>query len=107
LLPIWVSFSADVGNYAIAGQQGVVSTESVIAAMNQEARTTQDLVDQTKILEEAKRMLDTNDAKYAETLASLNEKIDENKRKLTDVSDILGKEGYLCGRGRSPEQKTL
>lgn len=85
-------FQRNVGNYAIAGQQGVVATESVIAAMNQEARTTQDLIDQTKILEEAKLMLNKEDANYQTTLDSLNAKIEENKRKLTDVSDILGKE---------------
>lgn len=98
-------FQRNVGNYAIAGQQGVASTESVVAAMNQEARTTQDLVDQTKILEEAKRMLDTNDAKYAETLASLNEKIDENKRKLTDVSDILGKEATSVAEAEAQNKR--
>lgn len=85
-------FQRNVGNYAIAGQNGVVTTESVIAAMNQETVTTQDLIDQTRILEEAKRMLNTSDANYQSTLDSLNEKIDDNKRKLTDVSDILHKD---------------
>jgi len=85
-------FQRNVGNYAIAGQQGVVATESVIAAINQEARTIQDLIDQTKILEEAKRMLNTSDKNYVDTLAQLNEKIEENKRSLTDVSDIIDKD---------------
>ena len=81
-------FQRNVGNYAIAGQNGVVTTESVIAAMNQQAITTQDLVDQTKILEEAKNKLNTNDANYQQTLDTLNAKIEDNKRKLMDVSDI-------------------
>lgn len=85
-------FQRNVGNYAIAGQNGVVVTESVVSAMNQEAVTTQDLIDQTRILEEAKRMLNTSDANYQSTLDSLNEKIDDNKRKLSDVSDILHKD---------------
>lgn len=85
-------FQRNVGNYAIAGQQGVVSTNSVIAAMNQEAKTTQDLVDQTKILQDAKLLLNKNDADYENTLAQLNAKIEENKQKLLDVSDIMGKE---------------
>lgn len=85
-------FQRNVGNYAIAGQNGVVTTESVIAAMNREAVTTQDLIDQTRILEEAKQMLNTSDANYQSTLDSLNAKIDDNKRKLTDVSDILHKD---------------
>lgn len=87
-------FQRNVGNYAIAGQNGVISTESLTAAMSQEARTTQDLIDQTRILEEAKVMLDKNDANYQSTLTALNAKIDENKRKLMDVSDILGKEAH-------------
>ncbi len=82
----------NVGNYAIACQNGVVTTESLTAAMNQAAVTQQDLADQTKILEEAKQMLDKKDANYENTLASLNAKLEENKRKLTDVSDIMGKE---------------
>ena len=85
-------FQRSVGNYAIAGRNGVVTTESVTAALNQEARTTQDLVDQTRILEEAKRLLNTNDANYQSTLDKVNAKLDENKRKLSDVSDIMGKD---------------
>ena len=85
-------FQRNVGNYAIAGQAGVVSTESLVAAMSQEANTTQDLIDQTKILEEGKVRLDQNDQNYAATLASVNAKIEENKAKLTDVSDILHKD---------------
>lgn len=85
-------FQRNVGNYAIAGQNGVVATESLTAAINQEARTTQDLIDQTRILEEAKRLLNTSDANYTSTLDIINAKLDENKRKLTDVSDIIGKE---------------
>lgn len=85
-------FQRNVGNYAIAGQNGVVSTESLIAALQQEAKTQQDLVDQTKILEEAKSRLDTSDANYAQNLSAVNSKLEENKRKITDVSDILGKE---------------
>lgn len=85
-------FQRNVGNYAIAGQNGVVSTESLMAAMQQEARTTQDLIDQTKILEDAKLMLDKEDANYQTILDGLNNKLEENKRRLTDVSDILGKQ---------------
>lgn len=85
-------FQRNVGNYAIAGQKGVVTTESVVAAMEREAVTTQDVIDQTKILEEAKLMLNQSDANYQNTLDAINAKLEENKQKLTDVSDILGKE---------------
>lgn len=85
-------FQRNVGNYAIAGQNGVVTTESLTAAINQEARTTQDLIDQTRILEEAKRMLNKEDANYESTLSALNSRLEENRRKLADVSDILGRE---------------
>ena len=98
-------FQRNVGNYAIAGQQGVVATESVIAAMNQEARTTQDLIDQTKILEEAKLMLNKEDANYQSTLDSLNAKIEENKRKLTDVSDIIGKEARSVSEAETQNKR--
>lgn len=98
-------FQRNVGNYAIAGQQGVVATESVIAAMNQEARTTQDLIDQTKILEEAKLMLNKEDANYQSTLDSLNAKIEENKRKLTDVGDILGKEARSVSEAEAQNKR--
>lgn len=98
-------FQRNVGNYAIAGQNGVVATESVIAALNQEARTTQDLIDQTKILEEAKLMLNKEDANYQSTLDSLNAKIEENKRKLTDVSDILQKDATSVAEAESQNKR--
>lgn len=82
-------FQRNVGNYAIAGQNGVVSTESLMAALNQQAVTTKDVSDQSKILLEARNMLDTSDAQYAETVALINEKLAENAMRLTDVSDIM------------------
>ena len=84
-------FQRNVGNYAIAGQNGIVATESVISAISQEAVTMQDVIDQTKILEEARVMLDKSDNDYASTLEAINKAIDENKRKLSDVSDIIDK----------------
>ena len=98
-------FQRNVGNYAIAGQQGVVATESVIAAMNQEARTTQDLIDQTRILEDAKRMLNTSDENYEGTLARLNEKIEDNKRKLSDVSDIIDKDATSIAEAEAQNKR--
>ncbi len=98
-------FQRNVGNYAIAGQNGVVTTESLIAAMSQEAHTTQDLIDQTKILEEAKLMLNKEDVNYQSTLDSLNAKIEENKRKLTDVSDIIGKEAQSVSEAEAQNKR--
>ncbi len=98
-------FQRNVGNYAIAGQNGVVATESVIAALNQEARTTQDLIDQTKILEEAKLMLNKEDANYQSTLDGINAKLEENKRKLTDVSDIIGKEAKTVAEAEAQNKR--
>lgn len=98
-------FQRNVGNYAIAGQRGVVATDSVVAAMNQEARTTQDLIDQTKILEEAKLMLNKEDANYQSTLDSLNSKIEENKRHLTDVSDILNKDATSVAEAEAQNKR--
>lgn len=98
-------FQRNVGNYAIAGQKGIVTTDSVVAAMNQEARTTQDLIDQTKILEEAKLMLNKEDANYQSTLDSLNAKLAENKQKLTDVSDILYKEATSIAEAEAQNKR--
>lgn len=98
-------FQRNVGNYAIAGQNGVVATESLTAAINQEARTTQDLIDQTRILEEAKRMINKEDANYQTTLAALNAKLDENRRKLADVSDILGKEAKSVAEAEAQNKR--
>lgn len=98
-------FQRNVGNYAIAGQNGVVTTESLTVAINQEARTTQDLIDQTRILEDAKRMLNREDANYDNTIAALNAKLDENRRKLSDVSDILGKEAKSVSEAEAQNKR--
>lgn len=98
-------FQRNVGNYAIAGQKGIVTTDSVVAAMNQEARTTQDLIDQTKILEEATLMLNKEDANYQSTLDSLNAKLEENKRKLTDVSDIINKDATSVAEAEAQNKR--
>lgn len=83
-------FQRNVGNYAIACNNGVATTQSIVAAISQEAVTTQDLIDQSKLLTEAKAMLSQSDEKYAETLAAINAKLEQNAAKLSDVSDILG-----------------
>lgn len=98
-------FQRNVGNYAIAGKEGVATTESVIAAINQQAITTQDLVDQTKILEDAKRMLNKEDENYQSTLEALNARIEENKRQLSDVSDILNKDATSVGEAEEQNKR--
>lgn len=98
-------FQRNVGNYAIAGQNGVVATESLVAVMNQQAVTMQDVADQTKILEEGKRLLDTTDEHYAETLAAINAQIDENKAKLTDVSDIMEKDATSAAEAEAQNKR--
>lgn len=98
-------FQRNVGNYAIAGQNGVVTTESVVNAMNQEALTVQDLIDQTKILEEAKARLNTSDSNYQSTLDAINAKLAENKARLTDVSDILGKEATSVAEAEAQNKR--
>lgn len=82
-------FQRNVGNYAIAGQNGVVSTESLMTVLKQQAITTKDVADQSKILLEARSMLDTSDAGYSNTVSLINEKLAENNRRLSDVSDIM------------------
>lgn len=84
-------FQRNVGNYSIAGQNGVVSTESLVAVLNKQAVTTKDVTDQSKILMEARGMLDTSDANYSTTIEQINNKLSENSRRLSDVSDIMSK----------------
>ncbi|MCM1337704.1 MAG: hypothetical protein NC187_08270 [Candidatus Amulumruptor caecigallinarius] len=98
-------FQRNIGNYAIAGQNGVVATESLMAVMEQEARTQQDLVDQTKILEEAKLMLNKEDENYRSTIDALNAKLEENKQKLTDVSDIIGKDATSVAEAEAQNKR--
>lgn len=83
-------FQRNVGNYAIAGQNGVVNIESLMVALRQQAVTIKDVSDQSKLLTEARGMLDTSDERYAETVSMINDKLAENSRKLSDVSDIMG-----------------
>jgi hypothetical protein len=98
-------FQRNVGNYAIAGRDGVVSTDSLTSAMQQEAKTTQDLIDQTKILEEGKQLLNKNDVNYQSTLAAVNAKLEENKRKLSDVSDILHKDATSVAEAEAQNKR--
>lgn len=77
-------FQRNVGNYAIASKNGIVTTESLNAALTQEAHTVKDLTDQNKILTEARSMLDMSSADYAQTLATVNAKIDENNKKIEE-----------------------
>lgn len=98
-------FQRNVGNYAIAGQNGVVATESLIAVLQQEAVTTKDLVDQNKILTEAKSMLNTEDANYAATLGQINAKIAENTSRLTDVTDIIDKQATSVAEAEAQNQR--
>lgn len=77
-------FQRNVGNYAIASKNGIVTTESLNVALTQEAHTVKDLTDQNKILTEARSMLDMSSADYAQTLATVNAKIDENNKKIEE-----------------------
>lgn len=98
-------FQRNVGNYAIAGQNGVVTTESLIAAINQQAVTMKDVADQTKLLTEAKSMLDTSDANYGSTIDAINDKLAENRQRLTDVSDIMNTQATSVAEAEAQNQR--
>lgn len=95
----------NVGNYAIACQNGVVTTQSLTACIQQEANTFKDLADQTKLIEESITMLDRKDANYQKTLDAANAKLAENKRKLSDVSDIMGKEAKTVSEAEAQNKR--
>lgn len=98
-------FQRNVGNYAIAGQNGVVATESLMAAIEQQAVTMKDVADQTKILTEAKGMLDTSDENYGNTIDAINAKLAENRARLTDVSDIMNTQATTVAEAETQNQR--
>lgn len=98
-------FHRNVGNYAIACQNGVVTTQSLSDCIQQEANTFKDLADQTKLIEESITMLDRKDANYQKTLDAANAKLAENKRKLSDVSDIMGKEAKTVSEAEAQNKR--
>ena len=84
----------NVGDYAIALENGVVQVDSLNAVLTQNAATIEGCIEQNKALEDAKTKLDTQDANYSQTLDAINQKISENKQRISDVSDILGVQAH-------------
>lgn len=81
----------NVGNYAIACQNGVASTEDLNRVLQLNAATIDGCIEQNKSLEKAKNQLDQSDENYAETLDKINAKIKENMARIMDVSDVMEK----------------
>ncbi|MCM1141442.1 MAG: hypothetical protein NC453_22970, partial [Muribaculum sp.] len=79
----------NVGDYAIAFSQGAVSVQEFSNALNMNCTTINDVIEQNKQLEDARRNLNKEDANYAETLDMINAKMAENRLAILDVSDIL------------------
>ena len=84
-------FQRNVGNYAIACQNGVASTEDLNRVLSLNAATIDSCIEQNKALEKAKNQLDQTDQNYAGTLEKINAKIEENRLRIMDVSDVLDK----------------
>ncbi len=84
-------FQRNVGNYAIACQNGVASTEDLNRVLQLNAATIDGCIEQNKSLEKAKNQLDQSDENYAETLDKINTKIEENRARIMDVSDVMEK----------------
>lgn len=84
----------NVGDYSIALQNGVASTDDLNRVLGVNAATIEGCIEQNKALEEAKTKLDTQDSNYTQTLERINEKIAENKQRISDVSDILGVQAH-------------
>lgn len=82
----------NVGDYAIAFSQGAVSIQEFTNALSVNCTTINDVIEQNKQLESARRSLNSEDANYAETLDIINDKIAENKMAILDVSEILEKQ---------------
>ena len=84
----------NVGDYSIALQNGVASTDDLNRVLGVNAATIEGCIEQNKALEDAKTKLDTQDSNYTQTLERINEKIAENKQRISDVSDILGVQAH-------------
>lgn len=84
-------FQRNVGNYAIACQNGVASTEDLNRVLSINANTVDGCIEQNKALERAKTQLDKSDKDYSKTLDSINTKIAENRGRIMDVTDVMEK----------------
>ncbi len=82
-------FQRNVGNYAIACQNGVASTEDLNRVLSLNASTIDGCIEQNKALEKAKSQLDQSDKDYSNTLERVNTKIEENRSRIMDVSDVM------------------
>ena len=84
-------FQRNVGNYAIACRNGVASTEDLNRVLSINAATIDGCIEQNKALERAKTQLDKQDKDYSKTLDRINSKIAENRGRIMDVTDVMGK----------------
>ena len=84
-------FQRNVGNYAIACQNGVASTEDLNRVLVINASTVDGCIEQNKALERAKTQLDKSDKDYSKTLDRINTKIAENRGHIMDVTDVMDK----------------
>lgn len=79
----------NVGNYAIACSQGAMSLQQFNDVLAVNASTAQECIEQNKQLEQAKLSLNREDANYAATVDLINQKIEENKRRILDVESVM------------------
>ncbi len=98
-------FQRNVGNYAIACANGVVVTEDLNRVLGLQAGTVSGCIEQNKELEKAKANLDMRDASYGETLDRINAKIEENRRRITDVDAILNKEARTVAEAEAQNKQ--
>lgn len=84
-------FQRNVGNYAIACQNGVASTEDLNRVLSINAATIDGCIEQNKALERAKTQLDKQDKDYSKTLDRINAKIADNRGRISDVTDVMEK----------------
>lgn len=69
----------------------MASTEDLNRVLSLNAATIDSCIEQNKALEKAKNQLDQTDQNYAGTLEKINAKIEENRLRIMDVSDVLDK----------------
>ena len=70
----------NVGNYAIAAQGAVVSTEEIINALQTQAHSIEEAMEQNKLLAKAINQVDLTSDKASEEIEEYSRKIEENNK---------------------------
>ncbi|MCM1142063.1 MAG: phage tail tape measure protein, partial [Muribaculum sp.] len=95
----------NVGDYAIALSQGNMSLQEFNNVLGMNCTTMNDVLEQNKQLEDARRRLNSEDSNYEAALSAINAQLEENKAKLADVSDIMDVEAKTVSEAEAQNKR--